>query len=142
MLVNWSKFVWKAIWFVGLVVLAYLAFDCGYMIKEHVASTYDSTPFVWFSAGSAFLFGMYLSLLFVKRWSFQVNLPLLLCVCIPCLLLTAYYPIVYTFDLSFPFDILIAPWLWKVIDNDIVSIVAGFTLLMGLFGATEGTTQK
>lgn len=103
---TWSQFVLKFIWLLGLVLLTYLTFVYEQSIKAYVSSTYNSIPLLWFWAGSMFLIGMYLALLFVRSWTFQVNLPILLCVCFPSLLLTLCAPLNDVIGSSFFFDAL------------------------------------
>jgi len=124
---NWATYMIRVIWFMGLLLLGYIDFRSEHAIKEYVSSTYNYNPVVWYEVGSMFLFGIYLSLLFIKKWSLQVNSPLLICVCIPCLLLSVIVP----YELSKLFSV------WKIMSNGIISLVAGFTLPLGLFSANE-----
>ncbi|WP_312114913.1 hypothetical protein [Brevibacillus reuszeri] len=109
------------------MILGYIDYRSGYAIKDYASSTFSYNLVVWYEVGAMFLFGIYLSFLFIKRWSLQVNFPLLFCVCIPCLLLSVIVP----FELSNLFS------MWKIMSNGIISLVAGFTLPLGLFSVNE-----
>lgn len=138
---HWSTFIFKIIWLIGLFALVFIGYHYEQIVKENTAITFNMMAEFWFSSSVPFLFGIYFSLLFVKKWSCKVNMPLLLCISIPCLILTFYSPVVYTIvatTTSSPssFSVPIPFWLYKVNYFGIVPIVAGFTLITGLFGAT------
>lgn len=132
---NWSTYVMKLFWGVGLFVLIFSSSTLGMSVQKKAESTFIIEPLFWFDSIVPFVFGLYLSLLFVKGWTVKVNKPLFLCVTIPCLILTLYVPSVYTFPFSPSVEYLPDPyWLLSKDSFRIIPIVAGLTLLPSLFG--------
>lgn len=133
---NWFTYVMKLLWGVGLFVLIFSSSTLGLSVQKKAETTFINEPLFWFDSMVPVVFGLYLSLLFVKRWTVKVHKPLFLCVTIPCLILTLYVPSVYTFSFSPSVeDFLPNPfWLLSKDSFRIIPIVAGLTLLPSLFG--------
>jgi len=130
------------IWVLGLLGAVLVVYHFQQIIKQDFESTYNPLTTYWFYATVPFLFGAYISLLFIKIWSFQFNKPLFLCVTIPLLFLSFYSPITYTIILnttSTPssFSVPIPFWLYKINSFEIVPIVAGLTFILSLFGVNQ-----
>ncbi len=136
---NWLRFGFQIIWLLGLFLLVVAFHHYEQAVKEIVGTTFNLAPQLWFTSSVPFLFGIYLSLLFVKKWFFKVNLQLLLSICVPCLILSFYSPIVYSFftmtATSTTFSIPIPYWMIIINNFGIVSFVAGFTLVNAIFGS-------
>ncbi|SES42887.1 hypothetical protein [Psychrobacillus sp. OK032] len=138
---NWSPYVWKLLWTVGLIVLLIISYKLELQVKNHVATTFKMLPIIWFQFIASFILGIYLSLLFIKKWSVKWNWSLIVCVTIPFLIISIYLPITITFvqniaqdpnNYSVPFPF----WLMKINTYGIPAIVAGLTLIIGLFSNT------
>ncbi|MFJ8066573.1 hypothetical protein ACIQYS_18400 [Psychrobacillus sp. NPDC096426] len=138
---NWSPYVWKLLWTVGLIVLLIISYKLELKVKNHVATTFQMLPIIWFQFIANFVLGIYLSLLFIKKWSVKWNWSLIVCVTIPLLIISIYLPIAITFvqniaqdsnNYSVPFP----SWLMKITTYGIPAIVAGLTLIIGLFSNT------
>ena len=130
----WTSYVWKLLWLAGLFALIISSSNLGLSIQKKVDATFIIEPLFWFDTIAPIVFGIYLSLLFVKGWAFKIHKPLFLCVTIPCLILSLYVPSVYTFfpnveNLPDPY------WLLSRDGFRIIPIVAGLTLFPSLFGA-------
>lgn len=139
---NWSKFALKLIWVIGLFGMVFVGFHYEQIVKHYVETTLNPLPQFWFNSTIPFLFGVYMSILFVKVWSFKINLPLFLCVTIPCLIISFYSPVIYTIvsnTTSTPssFSVPIPFWMIKINYFGIAPIVAGLTLIVSLFGDTK-----
>ncbi|WHY88738.1 hypothetical protein QNH39_13260 [Neobacillus novalis] len=141
MRLKWSKFVLMGIWVVGLFGLLLIGYHLELTIKQKADETFNILPLFWFYATVPFLFGIYISLLFVKGWSFKFNPPLFLCVTVPCLIISFYSPVVYTIVANTTFASSFngpAPfWLLKINSFGIAAIVAGLTFTVGLFGIKQ-----
>ncbi|MEJ9280626.1 hypothetical protein [Ureibacillus thermosphaericus] len=42
---GWAKYVWKLLWFVGLIILLNFYFRLGHEIKDVASATFDMTPY-------------------------------------------------------------------------------------------------
>ncbi|MGE7602585.1 hypothetical protein ACQKL5_08745 [Peribacillus sp. NPDC097675] len=131
---HWSSYVWRLLWLAGLFVLINSSFTLGLSIQKKVDESFIIDPLFWFDTLAPLVFGVYLSLLFMKGWTLKIHKPLFLCVTIPCLILSLYVPSVYTFSpniehLPNPF------WLLSRDGFRIIPIVAGLTLFPSLLGA-------
>lgn len=131
----WSS---KLLWIVGLFGLILFGYHLEQIINQKANETFKNIlSLFWFNATAPFIFGLYISLLFVKRWSFKFNPPLFLCVTVPCLIVSFYPPVVYTFasittsDSSFSANI--SFWFFKINSFGIAPIVAGLTFFASLF---------
>ncbi|MFF2755633.1 hypothetical protein ACFVR1_18125, partial [Psychrobacillus sp. NPDC058041] len=94
-----STYIWKLIWVIGLFLLTILSYDTKNQIKD--SFTFHSDMIYWTRFIILFIWGIYLSLIFIKKWSFKINLPLLICVFIPCFLFSLIMPLSATFSISF-----------------------------------------
>jgi hypothetical protein len=142
MRLNWSKFAFKLIWVIGLFGMVLVGFHYEQIIKHYVVTTFNTLPRFWFNSTVPFLFGVYISILFVKVWSIKINLPLFLCLTIPCLIISFYSPVIYTIvsnTTSTPssFSVPIPFWMIKINYFGIAPIVAGLTLIVGLLGDSQ-----
>ncbi|WP_144511798.1 hypothetical protein [Bacillus sp. FJAT-22090] len=135
---NWSRYVWKLLWTIGLIALLIICFNLELKVKNHVATTFNMLPIIWFQFIASLIVGSYLSLLFIKEWSVKWNWSLIICVTLPFLIISIYSPIAITviqniakdpnnYSVPFPF------WLMKINTHGIPAIVVGLTLMIGLF---------
>ncbi|MFB5284476.1 hypothetical protein [Peribacillus sp. Hz7] len=129
---KWSIWILKLIWIVGLVGLILTGYHFEQYTQQNTNKTFNVLPLYWFYSIVPFLFGAYISLLFVKKWSFKINKPLLLCVTAPCFIISFYLPTVSTFFANATF-LPNAFWVFELNSFGIVSMVAGLTLIVGLF---------
>lgn len=130
---HWSSYVWKLLWLAGLFALIISSSSLGWNIQKKVDDTFMIEPLFWFDTITPFVFGLYVSLLFVKGWTFKIHKPLFLCVTIPCLILSLYVPGVFTFYPSVE-NVPDPYWLLSRDGFRIIPIVAGLTLFTSLFG--------
>lgn len=124
-----SPFLWKLSWVVGLFLLVIISFDIENQINSYSVSTFDIIPKIWANFFIHIIWGIYLSLIFIKKWTFQVNLPLLICVFLPCILFSLNFPISALTSLYIP----LGGWTIKVITSGLIEIVAGLTLMLSIF---------
>ncbi|MDF2902990.1 MAG: hypothetical protein K0S25_628 [Bacillus sp. (in: firmicutes)] len=135
---KWSSYFWKILWVGGFIIFVEISSDLNSQIQLTANETYNLLPVLWFNLFSSIAFGLYISILFVKKWSFKINFPLLLCVSIPCILLSFAYPILATLSSfeSLPENIAnstISFWLLKIFSSDVVGIIAGLTIILSVF---------
>jgi hypothetical protein len=140
-LLYWKQYVLKLLWFVGLLVLVFAALHVEASVKRHVDATFHVTAQFWTTACVPFISGLYFGLLFIRRKP-SVNLPLLLCIFLPAFMLSFYPSIVVTIaSMQSHNGSLTAPvrlWMMELVSNGLVPIVAGATLMVGLFGGRKG----
>ena len=122
---KWSPYIWRLSWVIGLFLLTIISFD----IKNQIKDSSHFSMIYWTSFVFLFIWGIYLSLIFMKKWSMKINLPLLICVFIPCFLLSLIMPLSATFNISLPGSI----WLIKLLSSNLIEIVAGLTFMPSIF---------
>lgn len=125
---KWSYYCWKIIWVIGLFLLTILSFDIENQIKD--SSQFNYTPVYWSKFIIYFIWGMYLSLILIKKWSIKFNFPLFICVFVPCFFFSLIVPISAAFSISVPF---LGVWFLKVIHSGMIEIVAGLTFMLSIF---------
>ncbi len=64
---KWSSYFWKLIWVIGLFLLTIISYDIKYQIKVISATTYSIVPVFWANFIILFMWGVYLSLIFIKK---------------------------------------------------------------------------
>ena len=140
---NWLSYFWKILWIIGLIVLARLSFSYEIQIKQSANETFSLIPFIRFKLLVSIVFGLYLSLIFVKKWTFNINPSLLWCISIPSLLLSFTYPITATLTSFKNLPEVIANssiLYWLIIvtsSSNIFGIVAGLSLILSLFSESR-----
>ena len=87
----------KILWVVGLIILAMISFNYENQLQQTATETFNFIPVIWSKLFMSIIFGLYISLLFVKKWSFNINPSLLWCVAMPCSILCWSSDISYTF---------------------------------------------
>jgi hypothetical protein len=125
-----TKYLLYLLWTIGayFVILGVNHFQ--HIIR--VTSGYTYRPMLMQSFFVYFVFGLYIGILFVRRWQFRFNLPLLICVFLPSLLLNP--------DIFLSLNIRI-PYLPDIPSDAILGVLSGAFLLAGLFG-TKSTKQR
>lgn len=144
---NWSPYVWKLLWTIGLIVLLMISYNLELKVKTHVATSFHMLPIIWFQFIANLVLGVYLSLLFIKKWSFNRNWSLLVCVTLPSLFFACYYPIVISIIENTTADPsnYSVPFLYPVLQmnfNGIPAIISGLTLMIGLFSTSPKVTNN
>ena len=134
---NWSIYFWKILWFIGLIILANINFNIMSQAKEYSNSTFNSLPQLWVNSLIPFIFGLYISLIFVKKWKFNITGSLLWCVSIPSIIISFGSPILVTFSLHAilpeKLAISILFWFMDMSTFDVFGIIAGLTLILSFF---------
>ncbi|TQR07517.1 hypothetical protein [Psychrobacillus soli] len=144
---NWSPYVWKLLWTVGLIALLIISYKLELKAKNQMATTFNMLPVIWFQLIAGFVLGIYLSLLFIKEWLVKWNWPLIICVTIPLLIISIYSPIAITIVQNMVQDpnnysVPLPHWLLRINTYGIPAIVAGLTLMVGLFSKTTRPTNN
>ncbi len=134
---KWTSYFWKLLWIVGLIILAIISLNIVNHFKQIANDTFNPIPLLWSNVFASIVFGIYISLIFVKKWSRKLNPSLLWCVSIPCILISSSYPILATFDSIFVNSIFsfIPYWLLRISDFEVFGIIAGLTLILSIFNA-------
>lgn len=140
---NWTSYFWKILWIVGFILLAKISLSYEIQIKQSASETFYLIPVIWFSFFISIIFGLYLSLIFVKKWTFNINSSLLWCVSIPAFLLSLIFPISSTLASynnlpDFIANSSILYWLINVTSSsNVFGIVAGLSIILSLFNDTR-----
>lgn len=124
-----KPYLWKLAWVVGLFLLTIISFDIQKQIDSYSNSMFSLKPSYSAHILIHFMWGVYLSLLFIKKWTIRINLPLFLCVFLPCFLFSLILPVSMFTPISFPGGV----WFIKVASSGLIEIVAGLTLLLSIF---------
>lgn len=125
-------YLWKIAWIFGLIFLANISLLVENHFKEIANETFNPIPLVWSDSLIPLIFGIYLSLVFMKRWSLYVDKTLLIFVFIPSFLVSFCYPILVMFD-NWGISISIPYWLIRISNMEVFGIIAGLTLILGTF---------
>jgi len=126
-------YLWKLGWVIGLFLLTIISFDIEKQVESFSYSSFNIAPIYWGNFLIHFIWGIYLSLILIKNWTFQINTPLLICVFLPCFIFSLIVPVFLTTSfryLSLPFG---GVWFMKVLTSELIEIVAGFTLMLSIF---------
>ena len=133
-------YFWKSLWVVGLIILAITSFDYANMAQQTMHATASLVSYVWTKFFISILFGLYVSILLVKKWSIKISPSLLICVTIPCLLLSSGYPIWSLHESNLSPSIVFL--LMKILSTGVLGTIAGLTLVLGIFNnSSESESQ-
>ena len=115
--------------------------------KEIATETYNLILIIWSKLFISIIFGLYISLLFVKKWSFNINSSLLWCVALPCIILSFAFPILVTLSSvdylpEMMTSSLISSGLQKIYSTNIFGIIAGLTIILSLFNAQPNNKNQ
>jgi len=136
---KWSSYLWKLIWVIGLFLLTIISFNIKYKINVISASTYSIVPVIWTNFITLFMWGVYLSLIFIKKWTIKINLPLLICVYLPCFLFSLFGPLTTIFSLSLPVG---GIWFNKALSSNLIEIIAGLTFMVSIFNNFKSESEQ
>jgi len=143
---NGVPYLIKFIWFIGLIALAIIAFNLDNQIQQSASETYSLLPVIWTKLVISIIFGLYISLILVKKWSIKVNFSLLWCVAIPSLILSVAFPILASLSLSghLPGIVESSPisfGLQKIFSMNIIGIIAGLTIILSFFNTQSSKVE-
>jgi hypothetical protein len=144
---NWLSYFLKILWVVGLIILAIISFNYENQIQQTASETYNFIPVIWSKLFISIIFGLYISLVFVKKWSFSINPSLLWCVAIPCIILSFAFPIFVTLSsVDYLPEIItsspISSGLQKIYSTNVFGIIAGLTIILSLFNAQPNNKNQ
>jgi hypothetical protein len=125
------RYGWKILWIIGLLILAIISIDLKQEIEE--GTNYRIEGYLWYIFFIHFVWGIYLSLISIKRWKIQFNFPLFIGAFLPCLIVSLIIPISSITSGTVPFG----PWFVKVHSTGLVEMAAGFTLILSIFHGTK-----
>lgn len=136
----WISYLLYTLWVIGLIILAIISVNYENQIQQTSRETFNLIPVIWSKLFISIIFGLYISLVFVKKWSFSINPPMLWCVAIPCIIISFAFPIVATFSsVNYLPEILasspISFGLQKIFSTNVFGIIAGLTIILSLFNA-------
>lgn len=136
---SWAPYVKKLLWVIGLIILASICFHFDNQIQQKANEQFNFIPVIWTKLFISLMFGLYLSLILVKRWSISINSSLLWCVAVPCLLLSISFPVLVTLEAAghLPDVISSSPVimeLQKIFSTNILGVTAGLTMIISFFG--------
>lgn len=130
---KWSTYIRKLIWVIGLLLLAIISFD----IKDQIKNGVNYDMISWTSSIIPFIWGIYLSLILIKKWSIKINPPLLICIFIPSFLFSLIPPLTSSLSISIP----IGMWFLKALNSNLIEIVAGLTFMLSIFNNTKSESE-
>lgn len=141
---KWLSYILKILWVVGLILLAIISFN--YQNQIQPSETFNMVPTIWTEPLISIIFGFYISFIVVKKWSLSVNLSLLWCVAIPCLILTLSLPILVTLSSvgyfnTIPITASFSFALQKIHSTNAFGMIAGLTIILSLFNS-KANNQK
>ena len=144
---NGLSYLLKILWVVGLILLAIISFNYENQLQQNASETYNMIPVIWSKLFISILFGLYTSLLFVKKWSFNINSSLLWCVALPCIILSFSFPLLVTLSSvdhlpEMMTSSLISSGLQKIYSTNIFGIIAGLTMIFSLFNAQPNNKNQ
>lgn len=146
---KYSPYFWKIIWVIGLIVFVNFSLTFENRMQQTAVMDYNPIPVWWFEVVHPILFGFYLSLLFVKKWSVKVNLSLLWCVAIPSFIMLCSYPLLATLStLGFLPDKILSftlyTWVLKAFASYsyVFGIIAGLTTILSFFSTYPTKSRK
>ncbi|MFC5560126.1 hypothetical protein ACFPN4_13720 [Ureibacillus thermophilus] len=122
---------WKIFWIIGLFILTIISFDLKHQIEEGI--NYRIEGYLWYIFFMHFIWGIYFSLICIKKWKFQFNFPLFICVFLPCLIFSLIVPVASITTHTLPFG----QWFLKIYSSGLVEMAAGFTLMISIFYGTN-----
>jgi len=111
--------------------LDHWSFDFGH--HKHWLETGNRRGYLLYIFFIHFVWGIYLSLISIKRWKIQFNFPLFIGAFLPCLIVSLIIPISSITSGTVPFG----PWFVKVHSTGLVEMAAGFTLILSIFHGTK-----
>lgn len=74
---KWQSSLLKSLWVIGLIILANLAFNVENQMSIEAKATFNPFPVLWLKPILSIIFGLYLSLIFINKWSIKLNVSLL-----------------------------------------------------------------
>jgi hypothetical protein len=128
-------FLYRLVWFVGFFILL-LAENYYVGVFTKLKYSFIVLPWLWFEAAAPIILGMYTAIIFVRKWGFKPNSPILFCIALPCLILTFYIPAAYTMA-TFNIHVHIPTWYPDLDIIEMASFVGGLTLIRGLFSSNN-----
>lgn len=136
-----SNFFWKILWVIGLIIFSYVSFEIKTQIQQNAKITYSIQPIYWTNFIISVLFGIYFSILFVKKWKIILNIPFLLCVFFPCLIISLAFPLLITFPaIHLPPSFTL--FLTKINSYHEIGIAAGMSFILGIFNQKKSNIQN
>ncbi|MCM3388296.1 hypothetical protein M3649_09135 [Ureibacillus chungkukjangi] len=144
---KWSGYLWKLGWLVGLIILTIIVFNIENQIQRHVADTFDATYMYWSKPIIALIYGLYISLILVRKWTINLNPSLFWCVFIPNIVLAFAVPLwSFVLKIEIPSNniaITIYTWLNRMYTSNLFGIIAGSSLILSIFNcATKSRAHK
>lgn len=133
---KWTPYFWNLSWLVGLIIIAIINLNIVNHFKQIANDTFNPIPLLWLNSFVLIIFGIYISLIFVKRWSLKFNPVLFWGIFIPSLLISFLTPVLTTISSIFNNSTLLSfnsYWLIKISTLDVFGIVAGLTLILSIF---------
>lgn len=135
-----SSIFFKILWLGGFMILSIISLNLEKQILQTANETYNFLPVIWAKPFIALIFGIYISIVFVKNWSLSINQPLLWSLAIPCIIISFVYPILATLSNAghlpaFINSSSIALMFQKFYSTNVFGIMGGLTIIHSLFNA-------
>ncbi|MEG0473043.1 MAG: hypothetical protein RR588_11980 [Solibacillus sp.] len=146
---KFKPYFWKIIWVIGLILIVNFSLNFENQMQQTAETEYNRISILWFDVIHPILFGFYLSLLFVKKWSVKVNLSLLWCVTMPSFVILCGYPLLATLaTLDFVPDKIhgftFSTWALQtfISYSYVLGITVGLTLILSFFSTQPTKSRK
>lgn len=140
-----QEYLLKILWVIGLTILAVINYNVINQLSLTAQATFNHFLVIWARPILSIIFGLYLSLIFIKKWSININASLLWCVAVPCLLLSFLYPLLVTASTNNPGLFLtsfINFLIYTIYHSNIFGVVAGLTFILSLFAQTKSEVPQ
>ena len=70
---KWTSSFWKIIWVFGLIIIAIISSNIVNHFKQMASETFNLLPLLWSNLFVSIIFGIYIALILVKKWSLNLD---------------------------------------------------------------------
>lgn len=129
---------------IGLIILSIISLNYDQYFKHMASDTLNYFPVILSKLLISIFFGIYVSLIFVKKWTINFNPSLLYCVTIPCMLISFSYPLLITLESVFENQTFsfIPYWVLRLSSLEVFGITVGLTLILSIFNNNTSEEKK
>lgn len=124
-------------WFVGFFIL--LLIDRHYIaVVTKLKENFIVLPSIWYGVLAPIVLGAYTATAFVRKCTFKMCIPMLLCMSLPCLIFVLYVPIAFTLAV-YNIQVRLPGWLPDSNATDLLSFVGGLALIKSFFSGSANS---
>lgn len=124
-------------WFIGFFIL--LLIDRHFIaVVTKLKYSFIVLPSIWYGVLAPIVLGAYTFTAFVRKWTYKVCIPILICMSLPCLILALYVPVAFTLA-AYNIHVRLPEWLPDSKDTDLISFAGGLALMKGFFSTNANS---